>query len=81
MGPPPQAAPGRHAGQRHLPLNGSRVTWPQVIFGDGGQSGFNAADTSISFHTYFSSQVDSNFRNNDPLYWVWISDPFFVAPQ
>ncbi len=61
-------------------FTGSRVTWNQVIFGDGGQSGFNAATPSTSFHTYFSSQVDSNFRNADPLYWVWISDPFFVAP-
>lgn len=62
-------------------FTGSRTTWNQVIFGDGGQSGFNAADPTISFHTYFSTQVDTNFRGADPLYWVWISDPFFVGPR
>ena len=56
---------------------GSKVTWMQTIFGDGGQSGFDAMNPVNRFHTYFGPQVDLNFRGGDPLYWVWISDPFF----
>ena len=43
----PQQPPGRHAGQRHLGrLRGSTRSWNQTIWGDGGQSGFNAADSN-----------------------------------
>ncbi|GAC1599468.1 MAG: exo-alpha-sialidase [Myxococcales bacterium] len=56
---------------------GSSVTWMQTIFGDGGQSGFDAANPVNRFHTYYAPQVDVNFRGGDPLYWLWISDPFF----
>lgn len=56
---------------------GSRVTWMQSIFGDGGQSGFDAAHPTTRFHTYFGPQLDVNFRGGDPPYWAWISDPFF----
>jgi hypothetical protein len=59
---------------------GSSVLWPQTIFGDGGQSGFNAANGDIRFHTYFIQQVDVNFRGTDTLGWDWISDPLFEAP-
>jgi hypothetical protein len=58
---------------------GSKVTWMQTIFGDGGQSGFDAANPTNRFHTYFAPQVDVNFRGGDPQYWVWISDPFFMG--
>jgi hypothetical protein len=59
---------------------GSSVLWPQTIFGDGGQSGFNAANADIRFHTYFIQQVDVNFRGTDTLGWDWISDPLFELP-
>lgn len=55
-------------------------TWPQTIFGDGGQSGFNAKTPSTRFHTYFAPQVDINFHGANPLGWDWISDRFFAAP-
>lgn len=56
---------------------GSSVTWMQTIFGDGGQSGFDAKNPTNRFHTYYAPQVDVNFRAGEPKYWVWISDPFF----
>jgi hypothetical protein len=59
---------------------GSSVLWPQTIFGDGGQSGFNAANPAIRFHTYYIQQVDVNFRGTDTTGWDWISDPLFAAP-
>jgi hypothetical protein len=59
---------------------GSSVLWPQTIFGDGGQSGFNAANPDIRFHTYFIQQVDVNFRGTDTLGWDWVADPLFEDP-
>ena len=54
-------------------------TWPQTIFGDGGQSGFNAKTPSTRFHTYYAPQVDINFQGANPLGWDWISDRFFMG--
>lgn len=59
---------------------GSSDLWPQTIGGDGGQSGFNAANPNIRFHTYFIQQVDVNFQGTNTLGWDWISDPLFAAP-
>jgi hypothetical protein len=59
---------------------GSNVLWPETIGGDGGQSGFNAANPNIRFHTYFIQQVDVNFRGTDTLGWDWTSDPLFAPP-
>jgi hypothetical protein len=59
---------------------GSKVLWPQTIFGDGGQSGFNAANPDIRFHTYFIQQVDVNFHGTDTLGWDWVADPLFESP-
>jgi hypothetical protein len=56
---------------------GSSNLWPQTIFGDGGQSGFNAVNPTIRFHTYFAPQVDVNFQGTNTLGWDWVSDPFF----
>jgi len=36
---------------------GSSVQWGQTAGGDGGQSGFNAANPNIRFHTYYAPQV------------------------
>ena len=58
---------------------GSSVFWPQTIGGDGGQSGFNAVNPDIRFHTYFVQQVDINFQGTNPLGWDWISDPLFTG--
>jgi len=60
---------------------GSSDLWPQTIGGDGGQSGFNAANPDIRFHTYFIQQVDVNFQGSNTLGWDWISDPLFEAPR
>jgi len=59
---------------------GSSFLWPETIGGDGGQSGFNAADPTIRFHTYYDPQVDVNFHGTDALGWDWVSDPFFESP-
>ena len=35
---------------------GSAVVWPQIIYGDGGQSGFNATNSSMRFNTFTRSE-------------------------
>jgi hypothetical protein len=60
---------------------GSKVTWPQIIYGDGGQSGFNVGNSAQRFNTFFDRYTDSNFQNGDPLKWVVISGPLFASGQ
>jgi hypothetical protein len=56
---------------------GSAVVWPQIIYGDGGQSGFNVANSAQRFNTFFANYTDANFQNGDPSKWVVISGPLF----
>lgn len=51
-----------------------------TIFGDGGQSGFDAADPKFRFHTFFAPQVDVNFSNGTTADWNWIADPIVGTP-
>jgi hypothetical protein len=60
-----------------LSFSGS-TTWNQEIYGDGGQSGFDAANPAHRFNTFFANYTDSNFQNGDPLKWVVTSGPLFA---
>jgi len=57
---------------------GSSVTWNQIIYGDGGQSGFNVGNSAQRFNTFFTNYTDANFQNGDPSKWVVISGPLFA---
>ncbi len=57
---------------------GSAVVWPQIIYGDGGQSGFNVSNSAQRFNTFFANYTDANFQNGDPSKWVVISGPLFA---
>ena len=61
--------------------NGSPTVWPQVIYGDGGQSGFNVANDALRFNTFTGQANDANFRDGDPTKWVIISAPIFSSPE
>jgi hypothetical protein len=52
--------------------------WNQIIYGDGGQSGFNVGDSTQRFNTFFANYTDANFQNGDPSKWVVISGPLFA---
>ena len=54
---------------------GSAVVWPQIIYGDGGQSGFNVTNSSMRFNSFFGQFHDANFQNADPSKWVIIGGP------
>jgi len=59
----------------------SSLTWPQEIYGDGGQSGFNVANSSMRFNSFFGQNHDANFQNADPSKWVIISAPIAGSPE
>jgi hypothetical protein len=61
--------------------NGSSQIWPQIIYGDGGQSGFNASNDALRFNTFTGQANDANFRNGDPTKWVIISAPILTSPE
>jgi hypothetical protein len=60
---------------------GSAVVWPQIIYGDGGQSGFSVTNSSMRFNSFSGQFHDANFRNGDPLKWVIISAPIAGSPE
>ena len=57
------------------------TTWNQAIYGDGGQSGFNAANPALRFNTFTGQANDANFQNGDPSKWVIISAPIISSPE
>jgi hypothetical protein len=61
--------------------NGSSEIWPQIIYGDGGQSGFNVSDDKLRFNTFTGQANDANFRGGDPDKWVIISAPIISSPE
>lgn len=60
---------------------GSSVVWPAEMYGDGGQSGFNAADDGLRFNTFTGQANDVNFRNGDPTKWVVATGVIVSSPE
>ncbi|TMP97884.1 MAG: hypothetical protein E6L09_12560, partial [Verrucomicrobia bacterium] len=53
----------------------SQNNWPQNIYGDGGNSGYDGTNPTWRFNEFTSAFTDANFRNGDPTKWVIISAP------
>jgi len=51
-------------------LGGGRNTFTQVIYGDGGNAGYDGTNPTWRFQGFTSGFGDSNFRNGDPERWV-----------
>ena len=62
------------------PANSTTV-WPQIIYGDGGQSGFNVGNTAFRFNSFTGNFHDVNFQNGDPLKWVIASGPIVASGE
>jgi len=62
------------------PTNSTTV-WPQKIYGDGGQSGFNVGNPALRFNSFFLNFHDVNFRNGNPLKWVIASGPIVASGE
>jgi hypothetical protein len=60
---------------------GSGVVWPQIIYGDGGQSGFGVANSYLRFNTFTGKANDVNFENGDPSKWVIASGPIAASSE
>jgi hypothetical protein len=59
----------------------STSAWPQKIYGDGGQSGFNVGNPALRFNSFFLNFHDVNFRNGNPLKWVIASGPIVASGE
>jgi len=57
------------------------LNWPQIIYGDGGQSGFSVTNSSRRFNSFSGQFHDANFQNADPSKWVIISAPIAGSPE
>jgi hypothetical protein len=53
--------------------------WYLPLTGDGGDSGFDAVDPNLDFHTYTGGQMDVNYNRADPTSWLWIGDRFIIG--
>ena len=60
---------------------GSAVVWPQIMYGDGGQSGFNVGNSGLRFNSFTSNFHDVNFQNGDPVKWVIASGPIVASGE
>ena len=60
---------------------GSATTWPQVIYGDGGQSGFNVGNSALRFNSFTNNAQDVNFQNGEPLKWVIATGPIRASGE
>jgi hypothetical protein len=59
---------------------GNPVRWINTMIGDGGQSGFDAANPDFRFHTFFDASPDVNFSGGNMADWNWIGDPIYGQP-
>ena len=59
----------------------STTRWPQKIYGDGGQSGFNVGNTALRLNSFTGNFHDVNFRNGNPLKWVIASGPIVASGE
>ncbi len=69
---------GTFQSKANLPFFGE---WPQMIYGDGGQSGFNTGNSALRFNSFTSKFHDVNFHNGDPLKWVIASGPIAASTE
>jgi hypothetical protein len=60
---------------------GNPVKWENTMIGDGGQSGFDAAEPAFRFHTFFNATPDVNFSDGDIADWNWIADQIFFGGE
>ena len=59
----------------------SRDTFNQVIYGDGGNAGYDATNPTWRFNEFTGGFSDSNFRNGDPERWVITSAPLVISGE
>src|SRR5205823_5133224 len=53
----------------------SQNDWPQNIYGDGGNSGYDGTNPTWRFNEFTGPFSDANFENGAATKWVFISEP------
>ncbi len=61
--------------------NYSAGIWPQIIYGDGGQSGFSATNSNLRFNSFTGNFSDVNFQNGSPTKWVIATGPIVASGE
>jgi hypothetical protein len=56
-------------------------TMPQIIYGDGGNAGFDATNPTWRFNEFTFGFSDSNFRDGEPTKWVITSAPIVNSAE
>jgi hypothetical protein len=56
-------------------------TWPQIIYGDGGNAGYDGTQPTWRFNEFTSGASDSNFENGEPTKWVVSSAPIINSHE
>lgn len=62
-------------------MNFSNPSWPEILYGDGGLSGWNAGNSALRFASFYGQNHDANFQNGDPTKWVVIGAPIAQSPE
>jgi hypothetical protein len=57
------------------------VNYSNVMFGDGGQGGFNAATSLDRVNTFTFQQSAASFHNGAPTTWDLITGPILASPE
>jgi hypothetical protein len=60
---------------------GNPVKWENIMIGDGGWNGFDAANPNFRFHTFTNLSADVNFNKGNMADWIWISDPVYPGGE
>jgi hypothetical protein len=56
---------------------GNRITWRNIMIGDGGASGFDVKKRRFRFHNFFDVSPEVNFNNGAIGKWIWTADPLY----
>lgn len=56
-------------------------SWPAILYGDGGQSGWNSSNSTMRFASFYGQNHDANYNNGDPTKWLVISGPIANSPE
>lgn len=60
--------------------NGNRVTWRNIMIGDGGYAGFDVKRKDFRFHDFFDVTPEVSFNGGSYGSWIWTADPLFGLP-
>jgi hypothetical protein len=56
-------------------------TWFESVGGDGGQSGYDRANTNIRYHNYYDATPEVNFEGSNSKTWLAIYDPLQASAE